>query len=169
VLRNHTSVLAGPSGAGKSSIINYLRQVSFDKAQSARLARFHEAMSEEYDWRMCESDADTNAEDSNGSARASNDTTEPGGPSGPSSVAQTHSSHIRLAGQEHDRMSESAVPALEQGAGQTEQQKWKKKSGDIYGAQVSSVLSCRQCRLNIPPAEKCHICRLLTHLGLCGR
>jgi hypothetical protein len=135
VLKTHTSVLAGPSGAGKSSIINFLRQESFDAAQSARLARFQEAMTEELGWYMSESDADLDSDDSQHGASKDGATTESRGSCVPSDAELQHSRSAKKT----DKEGGKDAPHLSmrgRRAERSEQQKWKKKTGDIYGAQV---------------------------------
>jgi putative ribosome biogenesis GTPase RsgA len=127
LLRDRTSVLAGPSGVGKSSIVNALRFVALDAAQRVRLAAFEEAMAEEYDWKLSDSDEEEGGEDTHTVVRK-----------GPVPVS-SHARAMSSAQEEADCGGAQPGVGDASGAAPSEQSAWKRRSGNIYGAQVRSA------------------------------
>lgn len=126
LLRHKTSVLAGPSGVGKSSIINALRFVAMDTAQRKRLAKFEDAMATEHNWRHFDSDEDSGS--GSDTPRA-----------GPQPV-RTHGAAGLVASNGASELENSHAGAAkrddERKESRSEQAAWKRRTGDIYGAQV---------------------------------
>ena len=128
LLQGKTTVLAGPSGVGKSSIINALRFVALDDAQKQRLTRFEDAMADEVDMYTCASDPESTYD------------AEP-----PHTVSHAHAASASAgdgsgSGVEAtiDSDAEAQHASGTSGYGST-QAAWKRRSGNIYGAQVSTI------------------------------
>lgn len=125
-------------------------------------------MSEELEWYTSESDADSDSDDLQASASKGGATTESRGFSVPSDSKQEHSGSIRQTDREGGSKDSPRMTMREQRAVQSMQQKWKKKTGDIYGAQACPGLFCTRSRLSVVDFNLCwHCARAILFSGIC--